>query len=87
MDKVFKINFRKSAEKQLLSIPAKQGFEIIGKIQLLAFNPLPPDARKMAGFENIHRLRIGNYRVIYQIFKQEVIVEIIKIGHRQNIYK
>lgn len=87
MDKTFKIVIRKSAEKQLLSLPKKEGGEIIERIKMLAINPYPNYARKMTGFDNIYRLKHGNYRVIYQIYNKEVIIEVIKIGHRQNIYK
>lgn len=87
MEKTYKIVFRKSAEKQLLKLPRSEGRIILNSIAGLATEPFPDSARKMHGFENVFRLRIRNYRVIYRLEKKRLIVEIIKIGHRQNIYK
>ncbi len=87
MAKVYKIIFRKSAEKQLLKLPNPVGLKIIELIKSLSENPIPVSAQKMSGFENIYRLRSGAYRLVYSIDKEVLVIEIIKIGHRQNIYK
>jgi mRNA interferase RelE/StbE len=87
MAETYKIVFRKSAEKQLLKLPKPAGLKIIELIKHLSKNPIPANAQKMSGFENIYRLRSGVYRVVYSIDKGVLVIEIIKIGHRQNIYK
>jgi mRNA interferase RelE/StbE len=87
MAKMYKVVFRKSAEKQLLKLPKPVGLKIIELIKNLSENPVPFNAQKMSGFENIYRLRSGVYRVVYSIDKEVLVIEIIKIGHRQNIYK
>jgi mRNA interferase RelE/StbE len=87
MAKVYRIVFRKSAEKQLLKLPGPVGQKIIELIKPLSDNPIPANALKMSGFDNIYRLRSGVYRIIYSIENKELVIEIIKIGHRQNIYK
>lgn len=84
---MYKVVFRKSAEKQLLKLPKPDGQKIIELIKSLSKNPIPVSAQKMSGFENIYRLRSGVYRVVYSIDKEVLVIEIIKIGHRQNIYK
>jgi mRNA interferase RelE/StbE len=87
MANVYKIVFRKSAEKQLLKLPKPVGLKIIELIKSLPENPIPVSAQKMSGFDNIYRIRSGVYRVVYSIDKEVLVIEIIKIGHRQNIYK
>ncbi|MCD6355415.1 MAG: type II toxin-antitoxin system RelE/ParE family toxin [Prolixibacteraceae bacterium] len=87
MGKMYKILFRKSAEKQLLALPKKTGYRIIQKIRLLSEDPFPNGVKKMVGFKNLFRLRTGDSRIIYMVEKEELIIEIIKIGNRQNIYK
>ncbi|WP_167605881.1 type II toxin-antitoxin system RelE family toxin [Maribellus sediminis] len=87
MGKNYKIVFRKSAEKQLLKLPKETARNILKQIQSLSANPVPSRSKKMAGFDNVFRLRFRNYRIVYRIEKDELIIEIIKIGHRQNIYK
>jgi len=87
MAKIYKIVFRKSAEKQLLKLPKIVGVKIIDLIKRLPENPIPDNAKKMSGFKNLYRIRSGSYRVIYAVKNNELIIEVIKIGHRQNIYK
>lgn len=87
MEKAFRIYFRKSAEKQMLSLPKNIGFRIIEMIESLRKNPYPINSKRMTGHSNIYRLRMADYRIIYRIEKYQLIIEIIKIGHRQNIYK
>ena len=87
MAKMYKIVFRKSAEKQLLKLPKSVGLKIIELIKQLPKNPIPGNAQKMSGFKNMYRIRSGSYRVVYSVDNEELIIEIIKIGHRQNIYK
>jgi len=71
----------------LLKLPKPFGLKIIELIKSLSENPIPVSAQKMSGFENIYRLRSGAYRLVYSIDKEVWVIEIIKIGHRQNIYK
>ncbi len=87
MVKNYKIVFRKSAEKQLLKLPKAVGVKIIELIKRLPENPIPGNAQKMSGFKNLYRIRFGSYRVIYSVKKNELIIEVIKVRHRQNIYK
>lgn len=77
---MYKLVFRKSAERQLLKLPKETGNMIINRIKSLSENPIPYGAKKMKGFNNIYRIQFRNYRME----KSELI---IKIGHRQNIYK
>ncbi|MFM7876763.1 MAG: type II toxin-antitoxin system RelE family toxin [Microcystis panniformis] len=52
----------------------------------MANNPYPVGCRKIVGSESSYRVRVGNYPIIYQVQNQELIIEIIKVGHRQSIY-
>ena len=74
-----------SAEKSLRKIPKNQRNKIIRLIQTLAFNPLPQGVRKLIGERHTYRVRQGNYRVIYELKNRQIIVLVLKIGHRKNI--
>jgi len=56
-------------------------------IDELAANPFPPQARKIQGTTDQYRIRVGNYRVIYRVDGKRVVVLILKIGHRREIYR
>lgn len=83
----YKIEITASAEKSLKKIPKKDLEKIVEAIQVLAISPFPSGCRKLKGEENVYRVRQGNYRIIYEIIDSKLIVLVLKIGHRKDIYK
>lgn len=81
----YSINFTKTALKSLKSINKNDIRRILDKIDLLKKDPYPIDCKKLKT-SNAFRIRIGNYRVIYDIVNEDLIIRIIKIGHRKDIY-
>jgi mRNA interferase RelE/StbE len=53
----------------------------------LAIEPRPNGVRKLEGFKNSYRVRIGNYRVVYKIEDSELIIEVVKISDRKDVYR
>ncbi len=82
----YKIKIRKKAQKVLAKIPPPFQLNIIKTIEQLAENPIHNQTKKLTGRDG-WRIRIGNYRVIYEIFDDELIILVLNIGHRKNIYK
>ena len=76
-----------TAEKVLKKIPKKDRIRIVQLIQTLAISPVPQGARKLMYEQNIYRVRQGNYRVIYELKNKKLIILILKIGHRKDIYR
>ncbi|MBP9674524.1 MAG: type II toxin-antitoxin system RelE/ParE family toxin [Bacteriovoracaceae bacterium] len=85
----YQVVFKKSALKELQSLPSKVQQKIIDATQLLALNPytelLP--IKKLKGADALYRIRIQDYRMIYTIENQLIKITIIKIGHRREVYK
>jgi mRNA interferase RelE/StbE len=77
----------RSAEKQLKKLPSRDQQRLAGAIWGLAVNPWPLGAKKLAGYESIYRLRIGDYRVIYEVSGKTVTVTVLKVGHRKDVYR
>lgn len=82
----YKVLIKPSAVKELEAIPKKDRQRITIKIQTLADNPRPSGCQKLSGQER-YRLRQGNYRIVYEIQDKELIVFVVKIGDRKDIYK
>ena len=82
----YNIEINKSAGKELKKIKGKDQERIIERIRGLATNPRPPGSKKLSGEEK-HRIRQGDYRILYQIFDDIVLVVVIKIGHRRDVFK
>ncbi len=83
----YRIEFSSTAEKALKKIPKKDLTKIVESIQVLAINPFPEGCRKLAGEEGTYRIRQGTYRIIYEVEGKKLKVLILKIGHRNDIYR
>jgi mRNA interferase RelE/StbE len=77
----------KPVQKQLDELPNIVRHRVIERIALLAQEPLPPGAIKLQGYENNYRIRIGDYRVIYEIDNKEFIVVLLRCKHRKDSYR
>ena len=82
----YRITIKKSAAKELEALPKKDLQRIIKRIQTLAQNPRPDGSQKLSGKEQ-YRVRQGDYRIVYSIEDKDSLVDIFKIGHRQEIYR
>jgi len=84
---LYKIEWKESARKELKKLQKKTIVRILKAVETLSNNPYPPRSRKLYGAMYIYRLRVGDYRVIYSVYSDIVTIEIVKIGHRKEIYK
>lgn len=82
----YKITIKKSAVKELQDIPKKDLQRIVKRIQSLAQNPRPQGCQKLSG-QSRSRVRQGDYRIVYSIEDKDYTVDIVKIGHRREIYR
>lgn len=83
----YQIEITKTAEKQLKSLPLEYKIKLTKSINLLAVEPRPHGSKKLTGYENSYRIRVGNYRIIYDIKDKVLTILILKIGHRKDIYR
>jgi len=78
----------KKAFKELKSLPENDRKLIKDRISKLSFFPLIRlDVKKLKGYQNVYRLRVGGYRVIFEYLKDQRIIRILKIGRRRSIYE
>ncbi|MDZ8092101.1 MAG: type II toxin-antitoxin system RelE/ParE family toxin [Nostoc sp. DedQUE05] len=83
----YKIEFSNTAFKQFKKLPIKVRTRIQTKIDELADNPRPNGVVKLEDSDNGYRIRVGSYRVIYDIFDDVLIVSVVKVGHRKEVYR
>jgi mRNA interferase RelE/StbE len=81
----YSIEFKKSAVKELKYIPNKDVKRIIQNIALLADEPRPENSKKLSASEK-YRIRIGDYRFLYEIQDNKLIIYIVMIAHRKEVY-
>ena len=82
----YEITFRKSVAKDLKRIPKKDISKILEVIRSLSGNPRPQQVKKLSGQER-YRLRKGNYRILYTIEDAKLVITVVKVGHRREIYR
>ena len=83
----YKIEVKKSAAKALKKISKADRKRIVDKIDSLAENPPSPETTKMKGNNPFHRVRVGDYRIVYEIQEDVLLILIVKVGHRKDIYR
>lgn len=82
----YRIEFTKAAARQMRKLPTSAGRRLLAKIESLQDDPRPPGARKLVGEDGAWRVRVGDYRVIYEILDRNLVVTIVAAGHRREIY-
>ena len=82
----YTVELRPAAQRALNKLPATEARRILSKFTLLAEDPFPAGSKKLAGTD-WYRLRVGDYRIIYSVENARLLVLIIRIGHRREVYR
>jgi mRNA interferase RelE/StbE len=83
----YTIDFKASVEKDLRNVPKDRLPHILKKIEELADVPLPGDSKKLSGAEHLYRVRVGDYRIIYEVVHKTKNITIFYIKHRHFAYR
>ena len=83
----YQLEWRRSAVKDLRRLPSGDVTRIVSAVEALSNDPNPPGCTKLTGSECSFRIRMGNYRILYDVRDQLLVVEVIKIGHRIDVYR
>lgn len=83
----YAITIKANARKVLAKLPNTIAERIARAIDGLEFDPRPQGVKKLEGADNLWRIRVGDYRIVYAIEDSRLIVLVVKIGHRREIYR
>lgn len=83
----YAITLARSARKELERLQPQLVSRIVSKIEALGAQPRPTGCRKLQGEENLWRIRVGSFRVIYAVYDSQMIVDIIAVCHRSDAYR
>jgi len=81
----YKLQIKPSAVKELGALPPKDRRRLVAKIRRLSTVPRPSGSEKLSGHE-LYRVRQGNYRILYGIADADLVLVVVKIGHRRDVY-
>ena len=83
----FKIEISATAEKQLTALEREAQVRVTNAIRKLAENPRPRGCRKLRDYSDVYRIRVGVFRILYSIEQVRLLILVLKIGHRRDIYR
>ena len=81
----FDIQWRASTQKDLRKLPLPEVVRVIAAVEQLAQEPHPHGSMKLTGSEHTFRIRIGDYRVVYEVLTERKIVEVQRVRHRRDV--
>lgn len=82
----YRVEFTTAAARQVRKLPRPARDRVLEAISGLREDPRPPAAKKLVGEQTAWRIRIGDYRVIYDVFDGELVVTVVRAGHRRDVY-
>ena len=82
----YELSIKPSVARDLRGVPRADVRRILDRIEALRDDPRPPGAEKLSAQER-YRVRQGNYRILYTVADAELVVEVVKVGHRRDVYR
>ena len=83
----YSVEVSSTAERQIRRLPRDDQIRVLRVIQALETEPRPPGCRKLAGYGDVFRVRVGRYRVLYSIADARLTILVLKVGERKDVYR
>jgi mRNA interferase RelE/StbE len=83
----YRIEWKRSALKELHQLPRSIIVRILAAVEILTNNPYPSGNRKLVGSDHSYRLRVGDYRVVYSVDNNVLVIEVLRVRHRKDVYR
>lgn len=83
----FDIQWRHSTAKDIRQLPRQEVAHVVEAVGQLADNPFPHGSQKLSGSERSYRIRVGDYRIVYEVLNEARVVEIQRVRHRKDVYR
>jgi mRNA interferase RelE/StbE len=84
---VYQVVIVRSAQKEIAQLPSTVSARVVAAIQALAETPRPDGCVKLQGSDDLWRIRVGQYRIVYKIDDAMLIVTVVKVAHRSSVYR
>lgn len=83
----YRIEVSATAERQMKKLGREDQIRVVRAVQALANEPRPSGCRKLQGYDDVYRIRIGRYRALYSIDGRRIIITVLKVAHRRDVYR
>lgn len=81
------VEVSRTAERQLRRLPRADQERVVRRMLLLAEDPFPQGVRKLTGYDDVYRIRVGRYRILYSVSRRRLVIIILKVGQRKDVYR
>ena len=83
----YRVEVSATAERQIRRLARKDQIRVLRAVAALASEPRPRGCRKLRGYTDVYRIRVGTFRVLYSVEDERVVVIVLKVGQRKDIYR
>ena len=83
----YSVETARRAVKSIAGLPRQEQQRVRAAIELLADEPRPPGCIALAGEESVYRVRVGDYRILYEVIDARLVIQVIRVGHRRGVYQ
>lgn len=83
----YRVEVARRAVKAVAALPRPEQRRVQAAIDLLAETPRPPGCVAMAGELSTYRVRVGSYRIVYEVHDQVLLIQVVRVGHRREVYR
>lgn len=83
----YRLQIKDSARKQIVRLAKPDQRRVMAAIADLAQTPRPEGVRKIVGADNAYRIRVGDYRIVYEIHNRVLTIYVVRVGHRKDVYR
>ena len=87
MTVMYEVRLARRVARALSALQRREQQRIRAALDLLADNPRPPNCVAMQGEDSVSRVRVGDYRIVYEVLEAVLLVHAVRIGHRREIYR
>ena len=83
----YTVEFARRAVKSISRLPAREQQRVRAAIDLLVEEPRPPGCVALSGEDSVYRVRVGDLRILYEVFDARLVIQVIRVGHRRDVYR
>lgn len=87
MSSRYEIRIARRAAKSLAALQRRDQQRIRAAIELLAEDPRPPACIAMSGEDSVYRVRVGDFRIVYEVIDDVLVIQVVRVGHRREVYR
>ena len=87
MNAGYRVEIARRAFKSIQALPKKEQQRVRAAIELLADTPRPPGCVALMGETSAYRVRVGDYRIVYEIHDRRLLIQVVRVGHRRQVYR